>query len=802
MNNLVDKEELIMTRRTSRLDSYTTPYTRWVIRWRWPIVIITLLAALFVGSRAQGLFFDTNYRAFFSDENPQLTAFEALQDIYTKNDNILFVVAPTDGKVFTPSTLDAIEHLTAEAWKVPYAIRVDAVTNFQHTEAEEDDLIVEDLVEGATGMTPEDLHAAQTVALTEPFLSNRLIDDEAKVTGVNVTLQLPEDDAMAVPETVAYTRELADQIREQYPGVAVYITGIAMLNNAFMETSQNEMATLLPLMFLAMFIIMVFSLRSLSGTFATMLVILLSVMVAMGLGGLFSVGLTPPSAQAPTIIMTLAIADSIHILVTMFGAMRKGLNKRDAIVESIRVNMAPVFLTSLSTVIGFLSLNFSDVPPFNHLGNMTAAGVTAAFVLSVLFLPALIAILPMRVKARVETKSTLIDRLADFVIGRRRVLLWASAASVLLLVAFIPNNQLEDRFVEYFDQRITFRNDTDFTSENLTGIYQVEFSLEGGESGGINEPGYLSTVDDFAKWYRQQAGVVHVNTYTDVMKRLNKNMHGDDPAYYRLPETRELAAQYLLLYEMSLPYGLDLNNQINVDKSATRFTVTLGNMSSNEMRALAERGEHWLRQNTAPVMHAVGSGPMIMFSHISGTNIKSMLIGSTLALALISLLMIVALRSVKLGLISFFPNLIPVALAFGIWGLSSGVVNLGLSVVIGMTMGIVVDDSIHFLTKYLRARREQGLNADDAVRYAFSSVGRALVVTSVILAVGFGILATSAFGMNASMGLMTALTIGLALAVDFLFLPPLLLWLDGKPASLKLRRDAAASREAYASARS
>ena len=159
-------------------------------------------------------------------------------------------------------------------------------------------------------------------------------------------------------------------------------------------------------------------------------------------------------------------------------------------------------------------------------------------------------------------------------------------------------------------------------------------------------------------------------------------------------------------------------------------------------------------------------------------NIRSMLIGSTAALLLISLLMILALRSVKLGLISFIPNLIPAAVAFGIWGLTSGNVNLGLSVVIGMTMGIVVDDSIHFLSKYRRARREKKMDEQDAVRYAFSSVGIALTVTSLILVAGFAILATSAFDMNASMGKMTALTIAIALLVDFLFLPPLLIWLD------------------------
>ncbi len=449
-------------------------------------------------------------------------------------------------------------------------------------------------------------------------------------------------------------------------------------------------------------------------------------------------------------------------------------------MESLRVNMTPVFLTTLSTVIGFLSLNFSDVPPFNHLGNMTAAGVTAAFFLSVLFLPALMAILPVRVPAPKKPGShlTFHDRLADLVIARRRPLLWGSAALTVLFVGLIPQNELDDRFVEYFDPSITFRTDTDFTAANLTGIYQIEFSLSGGESGSISEPAYLERVEEFANWYREQPGVAHVTTFTDVMKRLNKNLHEDDPAYYALPDNRELAAQYLLLYEMSLPYGLDLNNQINVDKSATRFTVTLQNISAVEVRSLVESGEAWLRDNTPAPTHAVGSGPLVMFSYISGINIRSMLLGSTLALVLISALMVFALKSVRLGLLSFIPNLIPGAIAFGIWGIASGVVNLGLSIVIGMTLGIVVDDSIHFMTKYLRARREEQLEPEGAIRYAFSTVGRALTATSVILVIGFGILSTSALGMNADMGKMTAITIALALAVDFLFLPPLLMAID------------------------
>ena len=762
----------------SPLDRWTERFTRGVIRWRWPVVLAAIVLTGLAGSGARGLFFDTNYRAFFSDENPQLTAFEALQNIYTKNDNLLFVVAPSDGDAFGAENLAAIEQLVDDSWQLPYALRVDAVTNFQHTVAEEDDLIVADLVEDAEALPAGVLSAARAVAIADPVLAQRLVNSDASVTGVNVTLQFPGDDALEVTETMAAAREVAAGIEAAYPNLDVYITGIAALNNAFMEVSQNEMARLVPFMFLAMFVVMIIGLRSVSGTVTTLMVLGFSVTVGMGVAGFWKVGLTPPSAQAPIIIMTLAIADSIHILTSMLKEMQGGRSKYDAIVESVRINLSPVFLTTLSTVIGFLSLNFSDVPPFNHLGNITAVGVTAAFLLSITLLPAVMAILPVRVREQVERPDTFFGRLGDFVIGNRRTLLWGTSAAVVILGAFVPANELDDRFVEYFDERINFRTSTDFTSANLTGVYQIEFSLEGGESGSISEPEYLRQVEGFATWYRDQPGVNHVATYTDVMKRLNRNMHGDDDAYYRLPESRELAAQYLLLYEMSLPYGLDLNNQINVDKSATRFTVTTEDISTTEIRMLTERGEEWLSANAPAVGGAVGSGPMVMFAYISGINIRSMLLGSTLALMLISALMVVALKSVRLGVLSFIPNLVPAAVAFGIWGLTTGVVNIGLSVVIGMTLGIVVDDSIHFLTKYLRARRERGYSPEQAVRYAFTSVGRAITVTTVVLVVGFLILSTSAFDMNASMGRMTAITLVAALLIDFLLLPPLLMALD------------------------
>ena len=369
------------------------------------------------------------------------------------------------------------------------------------------------------------------------------------------------------------------------------------------------------------------------------------------------------------------------------------------------------------------------------------------------------------------------DRVARFVIDRRTPLLWGSVALILLTIAQIPRNELNDDFVKYFDQSVEFRQAADFSDEHLTGMSILEIELSSGESSGINNPTYLQQVEDLTNWLRQQPEMVHVNSLTDIMKRLNRNMHGDDPSYYRLPDNRELAAQYLLLYEMSLPYGLDLNNQINVDKSATRLIATCHNLTSNQIIDLERRTEQWLAENAPGLKSAIAS-PSLMFAHIGKRNIESMLIGTLTALVLISVLLGFALRSLKFGIISLAPNLIPAGLAFGLWGMWVGEVGLALSVVTGMTLGIIVDDTVHFLSKYLYARRQRNDSAKQAIIYAFHSVGKALWITTVVLSVGFLILSLSTFKVNADMGLLTAITIVIALVVDFILLPILILLFD------------------------
>lgn len=755
--------------------------SEWVIKYRWWFIAVSLVLFVTTASGMRFLSFENDLRVFFSDENPQLQALEALENTYNKTDNIFFVVAPQDKNVFTRKNLAAIEELTETSWLIPYSSRVDSITNFQYTYSEDDDLIVEDLVINAPDLGDEEISRVRRIALAEPRLLNNIVSANGQVTGINVNILPPGKSRAEVQETADYAQTLADNFRRQHPGIDIYLTGAVMFDTAFTDATKGDMKTLIPLMFFALVIIIGVALRSYSGTWITAIIILFSMASGMGMAGWLDIAMTTASGVAPTIILTLAVADSVHILATVYQHMGMGIAKQKAVAESIRINLQPVFLTSITTAIGFLTMNFSDAPPFRDLGNIVAMGIMAAFFYSIFLLPAMLVILPIKSTRKVGDNRVFLlscDKLADFVIRNQRAVFWFMTVLIVILVSGIIRLELNDNFVKYFSQKYEIRKSTDFMQKNLRGWDIIEYSLESNEPGGISNPDYLAKLDEFADWYSRQPQVTYVSTFSDTIKTLNKNMHNDDPAYYKIPESRDLAAQYLLLYEMSVPFGHDLNNQINVDKSATRLVVFLTETSAKEQRAMDAKALQWLKDHAPPHMFTYGSGLSIIWAHISKRNIESMLGASFGALLLISGILVMALKSFRIGLISLIPNLAPAFMSFGVWGMLVGQVGLALSVIVSLTLGIVVDDTIHFLSKYIRARRENKLPSPEAVRYAFNTVGTALWVTTLALVSGFLILSLSGFTVNGQMGLLSAITISLALLLDFFFLPTLLLKLD------------------------
>lgn len=635
----------------------------------------------------------------------------------------------------------------------------------------------EDLVPEEFGYSKEEIEKVKNIALNAPETKNSIVSENGDVAIINITVQLHDKNMTSdIVEVYNYVDHMLNSYTNEYPDVRFYKAGLVAMNYSFMDAAQTDILTLVPLMLIVILVFLLVMLRSLFSVIATLVVITCSVTVTIGLAGWLGIAMNIASVNIPTLVLTLAVADCVHIIATMRHQMSVGENKRQAILHSMSINLVPVIITSVTTAIGFFMMNMSDSPALRTFGSLAALGVILACIFALTLLPALLSVFPITELSEGKgNKNNYMDRFGDFVVKNRILLLISSSVIILASLALIPMNRINDEPAKYFGERSEFRQAADFMQNHISGMGTVSISIDTDKAQGIVAPPFLNTVASFTQWLRNQPEVDHVASLTDILKRLNKNMHGDDPAYYKLPGSAELGAQYLLMYEMSLPYGLDLNNQVNIDKSALKIQVVTKNLGSNELIDLENRIYIWFDHVGSVHNYTVkASSPFLMFAHIGETNIKNMLLSLPLSLIMISVLLVIALRSVSLGIVSIIPNVVPAIIGFGFWALISGEINLALSVVASLTLGIVVDDGVHFLSKYKIARM-QGQSVEESVKYAFHSVGKALLITTIVLVAGFLVLSMSKFRLNSDMGFLSSIIIFIALPIDLLFLPSLLL---------------------------
>lgn len=755
-------------------------YTSYLITHYKLVVFISLCFVIAAGAGIKNLSTTSDFRIYFSDDNPQLVAFEALEKTYGKQDSLIFFIQPKNKDVFTIDALTLITEITEKSWDLPFATRVNSLSNYQHTVVEGDDLFTDYLLENAKLLTQRKAAEIKDIVLNEPSLINFLTNKKGESTVVQVRLNLPKEKNAANAEVVAAARELRKQFKLRYPEININLGGSSMAGVSLGEAVALDMSTLVIGSYLIIIFALLVLLRSLRGMIATLMLITFSIVITMGIYGWFNYTLAPVAGWVPSIIMTIAVADSVHILISYFYSLRQGMGREQALHESLRININPVFVTSITTIIGVLCLNFSDSPPFRDLGNMVALGVGIAFILSMTFLPAFITLLSIKKSNISQSNKNRMNNFANWVILQRKKLLIAMSFLVIVIASFIPNNVLTEQWHHYFDDSFEIRNTIEGINKNLSGVHYLRYLIDSGKENGIHEPDYLNTIESFSNWARQQQQVAYVSSLTDISKRLNKNLHENKERYYRVPESRELAAQLFLLYETGLPRELNLDDIVNHNRSTTLVTIIVNKTDSEFLLDLDKKAQSWLQTYATKYESSEATGLDMIFAHINHRNIRSLLIGTLVALILISFVLIVALQSVRLGLISLIPNLIPAALAYGTWGIFVGKVDLSASIVLCMSLGIVVDDTVHFLSKYLRARREKNYDVNEGMRYAFNTVGVALMITTTVLVSGFLVLALSHFSPTWVSGLLLAMTLSYALLTDFLLLPPLLAVLDSK----------------------
>ncbi len=757
-------------------DSSVDSFIDWIVDHPKSILTTTILIVLAFAIGLKNLSISNDFRVYLSKDNPQLLAFESFESNYVKSDSATLVVTATKDDLFTHNGLMLIEQLTEQAWLVDSAYRVSSLSNYQYSQSQQDEITTDYLIEDASKLSYEEVANIRQIALSEKRLVRSLITADGKLTVIAINLRLDRKKANASIAITEQIELIRDKYRLLYPEFQIDNGGSTAFNATLARAVANDLTTLLPLSYIVIFVGLFFFLRNLLGTVAIFLLISTCLISTFGFFGWVKPVLTPIAGFAPSILLSIMVADSVHVLVTYFHQMNSGDSKISAIATSLKLNFMPILVTSITTIIGFLSLNFSSSPPYRDLGNMVAFGVLIALLFSLFFLPTLMLIMPIKVIRR-KNKRPLFDHFSNFVIRKKAPLVVVVSMVVIGLTIFVPNNKISDNWANYFDDTFPMIKLVNRIDGYLTGVNTLEYSLSPTSEQGIFDPEYLQQMDQFEQWYLSQDKIMNVKSLSRLMKDLNQVMHDDDPDWNRVPDNSELAAQYLLFHEFGLPEGMGLNNLVTIHQTASRFSVSMTDAGSDELLAMDDNAQAWLKLNAPAISAAPATGLGMVFAHIAQRNITSILMGTLFALVGISIVLMVVLKSFKYGLISLIPNIIPAAMAYGLWGLTYGYVDISLSIVACSTLGIVVDDTVHFLHKYIRARKS-GKNAIESVRESFSRVGIALLTTSVVLASGFLILSVSHMNTSATIGILMAVTLIFALIVDFLLLPPLLLYLD------------------------
>lgn len=793
---------------------------RFVLRYRWHIIAANALVLLIViagmaargkrygdhvkymletrsdptkrieGYKGEKPFFDADYRVWFDSSDPNLKAMDEHQAIYNREDMAIVLVKSKSGNLWTNENLTTLRAITQDMWTVAYTNRVDGLANFNYTMAKGDDLLVSEFLSDLP-YDAKKLEAKKKLLLEDPLLTKFMISPKLDMTQITLKIVAPPEFPSAFLEAKASMIEVLKKHTDANPDLQVMLAGSVMLNNAFIEFAAQDQKTLVPLMFLFIIITMTVMLRSFLGMLLPMVVLLTSIMFPMLLFmGIFNFPLNNASVNTMQLMVAIAIADSIHIMAVFLRNMRHGMTRDEAILDTLDKNLLAVFLTSLTTAIGFYSLVTQSMPPFRDLGLFGGTGTVYAFFASAFTLPAMLAVIPFKQQPKaseadfqdgVPTKGY--EKFVDFIYNHKRAILGVWLLTCVISVVFLFRIKIDNNTMAYFDKKSEFRIASEFIDQNIIGTMPFEFNLRSSGSGQVYDPEFLKKVEKFHNYLmsKPEYQFTHVSSVLDIIKRMNKTMNAENPAEYRIPEpkpgvdTRKLIAQYMFLYKTNLPQGSDVTNIVDADDAMIRVTAFGRAQPSQKQVDLANEVNAWLDKEM-PEMKARTIGIPIMFGLLMTQAIPGMILSMILSLALITISMTIAFRSVKLGLLSMIPNVWPVLFVYGALGLTGYTVDLSIAVVAMVTLGIAVDDTIHFLAKFLRAFHHLH-DTKQAILHTFRETGGALIITSVILVLGFGILMFSGFLINANMGMLSSIIIALALVADFVIAPAVLITL-------------------------
>ena len=763
------------------IENLIEKFCRFIISHKKKTLAIGLVLIAIITSGARFLETPTGYRAFVENDQPNYADILDLEEKYGMIDTLSFVIKPNEGDIFQKDVLRLIKELTELSWQTPHSTRVHSLTNHQYTTVDGDDINISDFIDDIEYLDDSDLKELKKLALKEKTLVNFIVSKSTKVSFINIYLDVPDQEGFEKP--INFAENQKKLFNEKYPEIYVTVAGSARYSHNFQTTARTDATTMYPGFLILIIVLAYVFLRSAIASLLCLTIIFLSILPSMGTVGWLGFEVQPPLIMAPIIILTIALAHCIHILSIALTNMSEGMDKEHAMIESLKINFTPVFLTSFTTAVGMAGVNFGKIPAFSEMANTVVIGSGYSFIFSVTLLPALFMIFPVKSHGSPKLVLGILNRLGKLIYKFKFYFITFTVLISILLANLIPNLYFDDDFDSYFDKVDDWVEVKNIVNDEFGSSFFIFANLSSEKIDGITSPEYLEKLEEFSRWLEAQDEVATVTNVADIVKTLNQNMNGGFEEYYNIPKDKSLNAQYFLLYEFSVPYGMDLKNQMTADKSESRILIRMNMTTSRESILFNEKVNLWLEENLGSFKSRGVVGIPIMMPYVYRENTDGLIRGLIFSFSLIVIVIGTSLKSLRYGLISIVPNIVPFVLAYGVLAMFTHIVTFSHTVSILISIGLVVDATIHFLTKFKKAVL-LGLSKEDSIQYCFKYVGYPIVIASICLFCGFLFLLQSSFQTNVVLGGMCSLIIIIALFIDLLLLPAILL-LFGKKNEIK-----------------
>jgi predicted RND superfamily exporter protein len=757
-------------------------YVDFIIRFRWYVAILIPLLTFVFATQLKNLQFDGSYRIWFGKESDSLQKYDDFRAIFGNDDAIIIVFHDENG-IMNKKALGVIERLTDKLWKTKYIARVDSLSNYQyiHTDKEApDEVLIENFISDIEALSDEELKEKERIALSEEMLLGRIISSDGKTTMILGRLTPKAATTLGASKTIKALVEgyLAE---EKESGYSFHLAGGPVVNMTFSTLAKYDLTTFTPLVLVMIMLLLWLIFKRSSGMLLSIAVVIFTFIIVLSSQVLFGYKLNNFTANMPVFVIAIGIADAMHLFWIYLMGRKKGLENNEAIFYSLDKNFLPILLTSLTTAVGFASLGVSEILPIKTLGFATAIASLLAFALTIIFIPACLAIINPKIKEKElqkerEKPARFARAYAAFIIKYDMQILFAGALVFGSMALGLMRLEVDSNSVHYFREDVPFRQTVSFIEEKLTGPMSYEIVIDSKEKDGIKSPAFMQTVERFSGEFKAQfPDVRHTSSLVDVVKKFNQVMQGKTS----IPQDKELIAQYLLLYTLSLPQGMEINDRMDVDERLLRLTASMNVVNTSLDLKMIQWAQEWWKQTP---YSAELNGQTVMFAHMQHDVTDTLIESILLAIVTVSLMMLFIFKSIKMVPLFIIPNILPIILVLGVMGWLGINIDIGVAISGAIIIGVAVDDTIHFLVKYKEAR-QKGYNFEDSLTYIMQYAGSAIIFTTIILSASFVIFRFSQFMLNVNFGMVTAVALVIAVLVDLVLLPAILSRYDGKDKS-------------------